>query len=44
MERLQRQSSLSELARFAQEARDGAGRLVLVAGEAGVNKTREAQI
>ena len=39
MELLQRQSSLSELARFAQEARDGAGRLVLVTGEAGVGKT-----
>ena len=39
MELLQRQSSLSELARFAQEARDGDGRLVLVAGEAGVGKT-----
>jgi hypothetical protein len=39
MELLQRQSSLSELARFAQEARDGDGRLVLIAGEAGVGKT-----
>jgi len=39
MELLQRQSSLSELARFAQEARHGAGRLVLVTGEAGVGKT-----
>ncbi len=39
MELLQRQSSLSELAGFAQEARNGAGRLVLVAGEAGVGKT-----
>ncbi len=35
MELLERQSSLDELARLAREARDGQGRLVLVAGEAG---------
>ncbi len=39
MELLERQPSLDELARFAREARDGQGRLVLVAGEAGVGKT-----
>ena len=39
MELLERQSSLDELARLAGEARDGQGRLVLVAGEAGVGKT-----
>ena len=39
MQLLERQSPLAELARFAQEARNGNGRLVLLAGEAGVGKT-----
>jgi DNA-binding CsgD family transcriptional regulator/tetratricopeptide (TPR) repeat protein len=36
---LERESALAELARLADQARDGDGRLVLVAGEAGVGKT-----
>jgi hypothetical protein len=39
MDLLERQSPLAELARYAQEAREGQGRLVLLAGEAGVGKT-----
>jgi DNA-binding CsgD family transcriptional regulator/tetratricopeptide (TPR) repeat protein len=36
---LEREPSLASLAEYAQEARRGAGRLVLVSGEAGVGKT-----
>jgi len=36
---LERESSLATLAEYAQEARLGEGRLVLVAGEAGVGKS-----
>ena len=36
---LERESSLASLAAYAQEARRGHGRLVLVAGEAGVGKS-----
>ena len=36
---LERESSLASLAEYAQEARRGEGRLVLVAGEAGVGKS-----
>lgn len=36
---LERESSLTSLADYAQEARRGEGRLVLVAGEAGVGKS-----
>jgi DNA-binding CsgD family transcriptional regulator len=36
---LERESALAELARLADQARDGDGRLVMVAGEAGVGKT-----
>ncbi len=36
---LERESSLASLAEYAQEARHGEGRLVLVAGEAGVGKS-----
>ena len=43
MDLLERQSPLAELARFAQEAREGQGRLVLLAGEAGVGKTALAE-
>ena len=35
---LERESSLASLAEYAREARRGEGRLVLVAGEAGVGK------
>ena len=43
MDLLERQSPLAELARYAQEAREGHGRLVLLAGEAGVGKTALAE-
>ena len=43
MDLLERQSPLAELARYAQEAREGQGRLVLLAGEAGVGKTALAE-
>ena len=43
MDLLERQSPLAELARYAQEAREGQGRLVLLAGEAGVGKTTLAE-
>ncbi len=36
---LERESSLASLAEYAEEARRGEGRLVLVAGEAGVGKS-----
>ena len=36
---LERDSSLASLREYAEDARRGAGRLVLVAGEAGVGKT-----
>ena len=36
---LERESSLASLAEYAREARRGEGRLVLVAGEAGVGKS-----
>jgi predicted ATPase len=36
---LERESPLASLAAYAQEARRGHGRLVLVAGEAGVGKS-----
>ena len=36
---LERESSLASLAEYAQEARPGEGRLVLVSGEAGVGKS-----
>jgi DNA-binding CsgD family transcriptional regulator/tetratricopeptide (TPR) repeat protein len=39
MQLLERESSLASLAGYAQEARRGEGRLVLVAGEAGVGKS-----
>ena len=39
MRLLERESSLASLAAWAQEARGGAGRLVLVAGEPGVGKS-----
>lgn len=39
MRLLERESSLASLAGYAQEARRGDGRLVLVAGEAGVGKS-----
>src|SRR5215468_1754356 len=39
MELLERELSLASLAGYAQEARRGDGRLVLVAGEAGVGKS-----
>ena len=39
MELLERESALASLAEYAAEARRGAGRLVLVAGEAGVGKS-----
>src|SRR3984957_10905728 len=39
MKLLERQRSLAELAQFAAEARDGAGRLVLIAGDAGIGKS-----
>ena len=39
MRLLERGSSLASLAAYAQEAREGVGRLVLVAGEAGVGKS-----
>jgi DNA-binding CsgD family transcriptional regulator/tetratricopeptide (TPR) repeat protein len=39
VELLERESSLASLAGYAQEARRGEGRLVLVAGEAGVGKS-----
>jgi len=39
MQLLERESSLASLATCAQEARQGEGRLVLVAGEAGVGKS-----
>jgi predicted ATPase len=40
---LERKSSLASLAAYAQEARRGDGRLVLVAGEAGVGKSALAE-
>ena len=39
MQLLERESSLAALAGYAGEARRGDGRLVLVAGEAGVGKS-----
>ena len=36
---LERESQLATLAEYAQEARQGSGRLVLIAGEAGVGKS-----
>ena len=39
MQLLERESSLASLAGYAQEARRGEGRLVLVAGEAGIGKS-----
>jgi DNA-binding CsgD family transcriptional regulator/tetratricopeptide (TPR) repeat protein len=39
VELLERESALAELARLADQARQGDGRLVLVGGEAGVGKT-----
>jgi DNA-binding CsgD family transcriptional regulator/tetratricopeptide (TPR) repeat protein len=39
VELLERESALADLARLAEQARDGDGRLVMVAGEAGVGKT-----
>ena len=36
---LERESQLASLAEYAQEARRGDGRLVLIAGEAGVGKS-----
>jgi len=39
MQLLERESSLASLAGYAEEARRGEGRLVLVAGEAGVGKS-----
>src|SRR5580692_3188483 len=39
MKLLERQRSLAELAQFASEARDGDGRLVLIAGDAGIGKS-----
>jgi DNA-binding CsgD family transcriptional regulator len=41
MRLLQRGSSLASLAGYAREARQGDGRLVLVAGEAGVGKSAQ---
>ena len=43
MDLLERRSPLAELARYAQEASEGQGRLVLLAGEAGVGKTALAE-
>src|SRR5580692_3318641 len=40
---LERESSLTSLAGYAEEARRGEGRLVLVAGEAGVGKSALAE-
>jgi DNA-binding CsgD family transcriptional regulator len=39
MKLLERQRSLAELTQFAAEARDGDGRLVLIAGDAGIGKS-----
>ena len=39
MELLERAAALASLAGYADEARQGVGRLVLVAGEAGVGKS-----
>jgi predicted ATPase len=39
MELLERSSSVDELAGYADEARHGSGRLVLVSGESGIGKT-----
>ena len=39
MQLLEREASLASLADYAREARRGEGRLVLVAGEAGVGKS-----
>jgi predicted ATPase len=43
MELLERESPLASLAQYADEARRGAGRLVLVFGEAGVGKSALAE-
>src|SRR5580704_13265377 len=39
MKLLERQRSLAELRQFAAEARDGDGRVVLIAGDAGIGKS-----